>query len=113
VKYLISVLTLLIAGNSIAFGAPAPTPTPVRAIDHTPYGRVHRYIVSEYALIRKDVHNKKLTAAQGKTLLAQVKAVQTQEKGFVKTNGSKTLTDSQAVTLTRQLETLSKSIPIK
>ncbi len=102
------VVSALLVMPAVAQATPAPTP-----VTHTPYDRVHRYIVSEYQLIHKDVHAKKLTAAQGKALMAQVKAVQTQEKTYVKANGSKTLTDTQANTLTQQLEAISKTIPVK
>jgi ribonuclease HIII len=54
-----------------------------------------------------------LTKDQSKSLRAQVKAINKQELAFLKQDNSKQLTDAQVAQLNDQLNSLSKSIPIK
>jgi uncharacterized protein involved in exopolysaccharide biosynthesis len=63
--------------------------------------------------IQRDEKVGKLTKAQTKALKAQVEAIRQQEIADLKQNGTKTLTDAQIASLNQQLNTLSKSIPIK
>ena len=63
--------------------------------------------------IQRDEKAGKLTKAQAKALRAQVEAIRKAEIADLKQNGTKTLTDSQIVSLNQQLNGLSKSIPIR
>lgn len=63
--------------------------------------------------IQRDEKAGKLTKAQAKALKAQVEAIRQQEISDLKQNGTKTLTDAQVAQLNEQLNTLSKSIPIR
>ena len=63
--------------------------------------------------IQRDEKAGKLTKAKAKALKAQVEAIRQQEIADLKQNGTKTLTDAQIASLNLQLNTLSKSIPIK
>jgi len=63
--------------------------------------------------ISRDEQGGKLTKAQAKTLRGQVEAIRKEEGAFLKQNGTKTLTDAQIAHLNQELNTLSKSIPIR
>jgi uncharacterized protein involved in exopolysaccharide biosynthesis len=63
--------------------------------------------------IQRDLKAGKLTKDQAKSLKAQVEAIRKQEIADLKTNGTKTLTDAQVASLNTQLNSLSKTIPIK
>jgi hypothetical protein len=110
-KHLIFILTLLIAQGA-AFGAVQPTPVNVH-IQRTPMDKLTIRLRQQNIQIQRDQKAGKLTAAQAKTLKAQVEAIRQQEITDLKQNGTKTLTYAQVVQLNGQLNTLSKSIPIK
>ena len=63
--------------------------------------------------IQRDEKAGKLTKAQAKALKVQVEAIRKAEIADLKQNGTKSLTDAQVTQLNEQLNTLSKSIPIR
>ena len=71
--------------------------------------RIHH----QTAQIQKETKLGKLTKDQAKSLKSQVEAIRKQELVFLKQDNAKTLTDAQVVQLNGQLDSLSKSIPIK
>jgi len=79
----------------------------------TPTERVNLRIRHQVLQIEREAHLGKLTKDQAKALKAQVETIRKQEITFLKQNGTKALTDDQVNQLNEQLNTLSKSIPIK
>ena len=110
-KRLVFILTLMMA-QGVAFGAAQPTPVNVH-IQRTPMDKLAIRLRQQNIQIQRDQKAGKLTAAQAKALKAQVEAIRQQEIADLKQNGTKTLTDSQISQLNQQLNTLSKSIPIR
>lgn len=94
---------MLVQGT--AFGAGAPTRTPMEKLTI----RLRQMHIQ----ISRDVKAGKLTKDQAKTLRGQVEAIRKAEIADLKQNATKTLTDDQVNQLNQQLNTLSKSIPIK
>lgn len=99
------ILTLVLA-QGVAYGAGATTPK-------TPMEKLTIRLRQQNIQIQRDVKAGKLTKDQAKTLKGQVEAIRKQEVADLKTNGTKTLTDSQVAQLNEQLNTLSKTIPIR
>ncbi len=110
-KHLFVASTLLLMSATTAFATTAPTP--VSHIPHTPTEKIHLRFSHQVAQIHKDVKVGKLTKAQAKTLLGNVEAVRKQELAFLKADNAKEVTADQAAQLNRQLDALSKTIPIK
>jgi hypothetical protein len=111
-KLLILILTLFMA-QEIAFGAGITTPTVPKVLPNTHVNRLSIRLRQQNIQIQRDVKVGKLTKDQAKSLKAQVEAIRKQESADLKFNGSNTLTDAQVAQLNEQLNTLSKSIPIK
>lgn len=108
---IILVLALLPA---IAFAAPVSQPTPVNThIQSTPMDKLTIRLRQQNIQIQRDLKAGKLTKDQAKTLKGQVETIRKAEIADLKQNGTKTLTDAQIASLNQQLNTLSKSIPIK
>ncbi len=108
-----TLILVFIAAQCVAFGASMPTPTVPKVLPNTPMNRLTIRLRQQNIQIQREVKAGKLTKAQGKTLKGQVDAIRKQESADLKTNNSKTLTDAQIAQLNEQLNTLSKSIPIK
>ena len=98
--------------QGVVFGAAQPTPVNVR-IQRTPMDKLTIRLRQQNIQIQRDEKAGKLTKAQAKVLKAQVEAIRQQEIADLKQNGTKTLTDAQIARFNQQLNTLSKSIPIK
>lgn len=96
----------------MAFAAPRPTPVNVQ-IQRSPMDKVAIRLRQQNIQIQRDEKAGKLTKAQAKALKAQVETIRQQEIADLKQNSTKTLTDSQVTVLNQQLNSLSKSIPIK
>jgi hypothetical protein len=105
-KALIGILMLTLI-QSVVFGAG------VSALNKTPIEKLQIRFRQQNIQIHRDVKAGKLTKDQAKTLKAQVEAVRQTEIADLKQNGTKTLTVTQLAQLNAQLNTLSKSIPIK
>lgn len=102
-KLLVLFLALLLS-HSLAFAvSPAKTPT----------DKVNVRIRQQVLQIQREAHLGKLTKDQAKALKAQVETIRKTEMTYLKMNNSKTLTDAQVADLNGQLNTLSKSIPIR
>ncbi len=101
--YLTLTLSLLIASPVLA-----ATVTP-----KSPTDKVSLRIRQQIGQIRREEKLGNLTKDQSKSLRAQVKAINKQELAFLKQDNSKQLTDAQVAQLNDQLNSLSKSIPIK
>ena len=110
-KKLFLILVLVMPRTS-AFAAPQPTPVNVH-IQRSPMDKLSIRLRQQNIQIQRDEKVGKLTKAQAKALKAQVEAIRQQEITDLKQNGTKTLTDTQVGQLNGQLNTLSKSIPIK
>jgi hypothetical protein len=110
-KYL--VITFIFILPAMSFCAAAPTQTSSHFIAQTPMDKLQLRLRHQVAQIQREARLRKLTKDQAKTLKAQVEAIRRQEMAFLKQNGTKTLTDAQVNQLNGQLNTLSKSIPIK
>ena len=95
-----------------AFGAAQPTPVNVH-IQRSPMDKLTIRLRQQNIQIQRETKLGKLTAAQAKVLKAQVEAIRNAEIADLKQNGTKTLTDDQVNQLNQQLNTLSKSIPIR
>ena len=105
-KYILLIWVLLIIQvAAFAAGSSAPTRTPTDKLNI----RIRQINIQ----ISRDLKAGKLTKDQAKTLRGQVEAVRKQEVADLKLNGTKTLTDAQISQLNEQLNTLSKSIPLK
>lgn len=111
-KRLAFVLALVMV-QGLTFGAGMPTPTAPKVLPNTPINRLTILLRQQNIQISRDLRAGKLTKDQAKSLKVQVEAVRKQEITFLKQNSTKTLTDTQATQLNEQLNTLSKSIPIK
>lgn len=111
-KRLVFVLVLMLAQGA-AFGTGMPTPTAPKVLPNTPMNRLTIRLRQQNIQIQRDLKAGKLTKDQAKSLKAQVEAIRKAEIADLKQNGTKTLTDAQVVQLTEQLNTISKSIPIK
>jgi len=110
--------------QGVVFAAAQSTPVNIH-IHLTPMNRLTIRLRQQNIQIQRYVKTGKLTKDQAKTLLAQVEAIRKQESADLKLNGTpssgssspsgpgKTLTDAQVAQLNEQLNTLSKSIPIK
>lgn len=105
-KRLLFILLLVIA-QSVALSAEVPSSA------KAPMEKLQLRMRHQMAQIQRDVKTGKLTKDQAKVLKAQVEAIRKQEITFLKQNGIKTLTDAQIAQLNDQLNTLSKSIPIR
>jgi dephospho-CoA kinase len=103
---------ILAMAQGVAFAASQPTPVNTH-IQRTPMDMLTIRLRQQNIQIQRDVKAGKLTKDQSKTLKAQVEAIRKQEVADLKTNNSKTLTDAQITQLNEQLNTLSKSIPIR
>ena len=99
--------------QSMAFAASAPTPTSGHFIAKTPMDRLHLRFNQTSAQISRETRLGKITKDQTKSLKAQVETIRKQEITDLKQDNSKTLTDAQLSQLNQQLNTLSKSIPLK
>lgn len=110
-KKLIWIL-FLVMSQELVFGAGVPTPVNVH-IQRTPMDKLTIRLRQQNIQIQRDQKAGKLTVAQAKTLKGQVEAIRKAEIADLKANGTKTLTDSQVAQLNEQLNTLSKSIPLK
>jgi type IV pilus biogenesis protein CpaD/CtpE len=106
-------ILILVMVKGAAFAASMPTPTTPNVLSNTPMNRLTIRLRQQNIQIQREVKAGKLTKAQGKTLKGQVDAIRKQESADLKINGTKTLTDAQIASLNGQLDTLSKSIPIK
>ena len=113
-KHFICILALIMA-QGMAFGAVKgrPTPTSGHMIAKTPMDKLQLRMQYHVAQIQRELKLGKLTKDQAKALKGQVEAIRKQEITFLKQNNSKVLTDDQLNQLNQQLNTLSKSIPIK
>ena len=109
-KRLVFILLLV---QGVALGAGMPTPTAPKVLPNNPMNRLTIRLRQQNIQIQREVKAGKLTKAQAKTLKGQVDAIRKQESADLKANGTKTLTDAQVAQLNDQLNTLSKSIPIK
>jgi hypothetical protein len=103
-KIFILILSLLMP-QGFAFGSSAPTKTPM--------DKLAIRLRQQNIQIQRDEKAGKLTKAQAKALKAQVESIRKAEMADLKQNNTKTLTDAQLIQLNEQLNTLSKSIPIK
>lgn len=101
----LSLILVLVLAQGVAFGAGAPTRTPMEKLTI----RLRQQNIQ----ISRDLKAGKLTKDQAKTLRSQVEAIRKAEIADLKQNGTKTLTDDQVNQLNQQLNTLSKSIPIR
>jgi hypothetical protein len=110
-KTLVFVLAFAAAWRP-AFAAPQPTPVNVH-IQRSPLDKLNIRLREHNIQIERETRLGKLTKAQAKSLKAQVEAIRKAEIANLKQNGTKTLTDTQLASLNGQLNTLSKSIPIK
>ena len=106
-------VTALVMAQGMALGAGMPTPTAPKVLPSTPMNRLTIRLRQQNIQIQREVKVGKLTAAQAKTLKDQVGAIRKAEIADLKQNNSKTLTDAQMAQLNDQLNTLSKSIPIR
>lgn len=105
-------ISALVLAQGVAFGAAQPTPVNTH-IQRTPMDKLTIRLRQQNIQIQRDEKAGKLTKDQAKVLKAQVEAIRKAEIADLKANGTKTLTDSQVAQLNEQLNTLSKSIPIK
>ena len=99
--------------TSFCFSANALAPTTGGFSPKTPTDKLNLRIRHQVAQIQKETKLGKLSKDQSKSLKSQVEAVRKQELVFLKQDGAKVLTDAQMAQLNSQLDTLSKSIPIK
>ena len=104
-KNLVFLLVLLLAQTVLAAGPSVQTKSPL--------DKLSIRLRQQNIQIQRDEKAGKLTKAQAKALKAQVETIRQQEITDLKQNGTKTLADVQMTRLNEQLNTLSKSIPIK
>jgi hypothetical protein len=97
---------VLVMAQGVAFGAGMVAPK-------TPMEKLTIRLRQQNIQIQRDVKMGKLTKDQAKALKGQVEAIRKAEIADLKQNGTKTLTDDQVNQLNQQLNTLSKSIPIR
>jgi len=110
-KRLLLIVVVMMA-PALAFAAPQPTSVNVH-IQRSPMDKLSIRLRQQNIQIQRDEKAGKLTKAQAKALKAQVEAIRKAEIADLKQNGTKTLTDAQIAELNGQLNSLSKSIPIK
>jgi hypothetical protein len=110
-KRVVFILVLVMA-QGVAFGASQPAAVNTH-IHRTPMDRLTIRMRQQNIQIERETRLGKLTKAQAKTLKGQVEAIRKTEISNLKQNGTKTLTDVQVAQLNQQLNTLSKSIPIR
>src|ERR1039457_6005541 len=103
---------ILAIAQTAAFAAPQSTPVNVH-VQRSPMDKLSIRFRQQNIQILRDEKAGKLTKAQAKALKAQVEVIRQQEIADLKQNGTKTLTDAQVAQLNGQLNTLSKSIPIR
>ena len=101
------IVLILVMAQGVTFAAISFTPS------KTPVDRLHLRFNQTLAQISREMRLGKLTKDQAKSLKAQVETIRKQEITDLKQDNSKTLTDAQLSQLNQQLNTLSKSIPIK
>ena len=107
-------LILLVVVVPVLSIAAQPQSTPLNThIQRTPMDKLTIRLRQQNIQIQRDLKAGKLTKDQAKTLKAQVETIRNAEIADLKQNGTKTLTDAQIASLNQQLNTLSKSIPIK
>lgn len=111
-NHLTFVLVFALA-QGVAFGAAQPTPVSGHFVPKTPMDKLTIRLRQQNIQIQREVKAGKLTKDQAKTLKAQVEAIRKAELADLKQNGTKTLNDSQISQLNGQLDTLSKTIPIR
>ena len=99
--------------HGVVFATSAPLPTSGKTVSRTPMGKLQLKLRHQMAQIQLETRRGKLTTAQSKALKVQVVAVQKQEVTDIKQNGNKTLTGTQIAQLDQQLNSISKSIPVK
>lgn len=109
-RFVIVLLLFLVKG--LSFASPQPTPVNVH-IQRSSMDKFSIRFRQQNIQIQRDEKAGKLTKDQAKSLKAQVEAIRKQEIADLKLNGTKTLTDAQVSQLNEQLNTISKSIPIK
>ncbi len=121
-RFTVIVVSTLCVGVSGLVLAQVKTPTPnsgqkpaVSTASSQPTGNpavhnVNLRLREDMMQIQKDLHAGKLTKTQATALQAQVKAVRTQELGFMKSNGKKQLTDDQTGQLNQSLGQLEPSL---
>lgn len=109
----LSFILVLMVAQSVAFAAPQPTPVSGHFIAKTPMDKLTIRLRQQNIQISRDLKAGKLTKDQAKTLKGQVETIRKAEIADLKQNGTKTLTDDQVNQLNQQLNTLSKSIPIR
>jgi uncharacterized protein involved in exopolysaccharide biosynthesis len=85
----------------------------VTASPKTPIEKIQIRLRQQNIQIHRDLRTGKLTKDQAKALKAQVEAIRQTEIADLKQSGTQTLTDAQVAQLNEQLNTLSKSIPIR
>jgi hypothetical protein len=105
-KRLLFILALLLT-QSLAFAAGVPVTA------KSPAEKLQIRMRQQNIQIQRDEKAGKLTKTQAKSLKAQVEGIRQQEIADLKQNGTKNLTDAQIASLNEQLNTLSKSIPIR
>jgi hypothetical protein len=110
-KPLVFIFVLALA-QGVVFGAAQPTPVNVH-IQRSPVDKLTIRLCQQNIQIQRDEKAGKLTKAQAKVLKGQAEAIRKAEIADLKQNGTKTLTGDQVNQLNQQLNTLSKSIPIK
>jgi ribosome recycling factor len=98
---------VLVMAQGMAFGSG------VTMKPKTPMEKLNIRLRQQNIQIQRDLKAGKLTKDQAKALKAQVEAIRKREIADLKQNGTKTLTDDQVNQLNQQLNTLSKSIPLK
>lgn len=104
---------LIILCSQSLYAASAPTPTSGRLVVKTPMDKLTIRLRQQNIQISRGQQAGKLTKDQAKALRGQVEAIRKAEIADLKANNSKTLTDDQVNQLNQQLNTLSKSIPIR
>jgi len=112
VKLIIFLLLVSSLASSVC-AFPQRTPASGQFIPKTLIDKLSIRLRQQNIQIQRDEKAGKLTKAQAKSLKAQVEAIRKTELADLKQNGTKTLTDAQVADLNQQLNTLSKSIPIK
>ena len=102
-----------VATRGLALAVPQTTSASSPFVPKTPMEKLSIRLRQQNIQIQRDEKAGKLTKVQAKALKAQVEAIRKAEIADLKQNGTKALTDAQVVQLNGQLNTLSKTIPIK
>ena len=111
-KSLIPILILILTQGAV-FATPQPTPVSGHMIAKTPMDKLTLRLRHQNFQIERELKTGKLTKTQAKSLKGQVEAIRKAELADLKQNGTKNLTDDQVAQINQQLNTLSKSIPIR